>query len=122
MGDTYHVIVINIFSFFQDLAIYAVSVATTLEKLAGADHTLSYYTFLWGFSMIIGPFCFFNFQKTAVLQYVTMVFRNVAMFLMIILSTIDIANGDGVPQKDVILWDTAGVKEVRYSRGKSAHS
>ena len=96
----------------QDLAIYAVSVATTLEKAVSASHQLSYYSFLWGFIMLIGPFCFFNFQKTTYLQLFTMVMRNSAMVLMILLTVFDIANGHHVPINQLILWDTEKAKEV----------
>ena len=93
---------------FQDLAIYAVSVATTLETVIGANHAISYYSFLWGFVMLIGPFCFFNFQKTTYLQLSTMVLRNSAMLLMIVLSVMDIFSGNRVQLENLILWDIPG--------------
>jgi len=99
----------------QDLAIYAVSVATTLEKAVSASHQTSYYSFLWGFVMLIGPFCFFNFQKTTYLQLFTMVMRNSAMVLMIMLTVFDIANGHRVPIDQLILWDTEKAKEVCFN-------
>lgn len=98
----------------QDLAIYAVSVATTLEKAVGTSHQISYYSFLWGFIMLIGPFCFFTFQKTIYLQLFTMVMRNSAMGLMILLTVLDIANGHYVPSDQLILWDTEKSKEVCF--------
>lgn len=96
----------------QDLAIYAVSVATTLEKATTASHQISYYSFLWGFVMFIGPFCFFNFQKTTYLQLFTMVMRNTAMVLMILLTVLDIAKGHFVPWDQLTLWDAEKAKEV----------
>ena len=91
------------------------SVATTLENAAGASHEISYYSFLWGFIMFIGPFCFFNFQKTTYLQLFTMVMRNSAMVLMILLTVLDIANGNRVPTDQLIWWDTAKAKEVFFN-------
>lgn len=99
----------------QDLAIYAVSVATTLEKATSASHQISYYSFLWGFVMFIGPFCFFNFQKTTYLQLFTMVMRNTAMVLMILLTVLDIAKGHFVPWDQLTLWDAEKSKEVSHN-------
>ena len=65
--------------------------------------------------MLIGPFCFFNFQKTTYLQLFTMVMRNSAMVLMIMLTVFDIANGHRVPVNQLILWDTEKAKEVCLS-------
>jgi len=110
-GSTFFYAVLCLY-LYGDLAIYAVSVATTLEKAAGASHQISYYSFLWGFIMFIGPFCFFNFQKTTYLQLFTMVMRNSAMVLMILLTVLDIANGNRVPTDQLILWDTAKAKEL----------
>ncbi|XP_078367593.1 transmembrane protein 104 homolog isoform X2 [Oculina patagonica] len=110
-GSTFFYAVLCLY-LYGDLAIYAVSVATTLEKAVGASHQLSYYSFLWGFIMFIGPFCFFNFQKTTYLQLFTMVMRNSAMVLMIVLTLLDIANGHRVPTDQLILWDTAKAKEL----------
>ena len=100
-------------SCFQDLAIFAVSIATTLESVLGGNHYISYYTFLWGFITIIGPFCFFNFQNTKLLQLTTMVLRNSAMVLMIVVTVLDIASGNKVPIEQLVLYDAEGTKEVR---------
>jgi len=110
-GSTFFYAVLCLY-LYGDLAIYAVSVATTLENAAGASYQISYYSFLWGFIMFIGPFCFFNFQKTTYLQLFTMVMRNSAMVLMILLTVLDIANGHRVPTDQLILWDTAKAKEL----------
>ena len=88
------------------------SVATTLEKALGASHEISYYSFLLAFTMLIGPFCFFNFQKTMHLQLFTMVMRNSAMVLMIVLTLLDIFQGHRVPVDQLILWDAEKTKEV----------
>ncbi|EDO27621.1 predicted protein, partial [Nematostella vectensis] len=102
---------------FGDLAIYAVSVATTLTRVLGSQPEISYYSFLLGFIMVIGPFCFFNFQKTKVLQLSTMVLRNTAMVLMIVLVINDIASGKRVPINQVVLFDMEETKEsVPYSQ------
>ena len=42
----------------------------------------------------------------------TMVMRNSAMVLMIVLTLLDIANGHRVPTDQLILWDTDKAKEV----------
>ncbi|EDO34542.1 predicted protein, partial [Nematostella vectensis] len=97
---------------FGDLAIYAVSVATTLTRVLGSQPEISYYSFLLGFIMVIGPFCFFNFQKTKVLQLSTMVLRNTAMVLMIVLVINDIASGKRVPINQVVLFDMEETKEL----------
>lgn len=111
VGSTFFYAVLCLY-LYGDLAIYAVSVATTLEQAVGASHQISYYSFLWGFIMFIGPFCFFNFQKTTYLQMFTMVMRNSAMVLMIVLTLLDIANGHRVPTDQLILWDTDKAKEL----------
>jgi len=110
-GSTFFYAVLCLY-LYGDLAIYAVSVATTLEKAISASHQISYYSFLWGFVMLIGPFCFFNFQKTMYLQLFTMVMRNSAMVLMIMLTVFDIANGHRVPIDQLILWDAEKAKEL----------
>lgn len=110
-GSTFFYAVLCLY-LYGDLAIYAVSVATTLEKAVGTSHQISYYSFLWGFIMLIGPFCFFTFQKTTYLQLFTMVMRNSAMGLMILLTVLDIANGHYVPSDQLILWDTEKAKEL----------
>ncbi|XP_068692775.1 transmembrane protein 104 homolog [Montipora foliosa] len=110
-GSTFFYAVLCLY-LYGDLAIYAVSVTTTLEKATSASHQISYYSFLWGFVMLIGPFCFFNFQKTTYLQMFTMVMRNSAMVLMIVLTVLDIANGQSVPIDQLILWDAEKAKEL----------
>ncbi|CAH3038208.1 unnamed protein product [Porites evermanni] len=110
-GSTFFYAVLCLY-LYGDLAIYAVSVATTLEKAVGTSHQISYYSFLWGFIMLIGPFCFFTFQKTTYLQLFTMVMRNSAMGLMILLTVLDIANGHYVPSDQLMLWDTEKAKEL----------
>lgn len=110
-GSTFFYAVLCLY-LYGDLAIYAVSVATTLEKVMGASHQISYYSFLWGFIMLIGPFCFFNFQKTAYLQLFTMIMRNSAMLIMIMLTLFDISKGNHVPIDQLVLWDTEKAKEL----------
>lgn len=110
-GSTFFYTVLCLY-LYGDLAIYAVSVATTLEKATSASHQISYYSFLWGFVMFIGPFCFFNFQKTTYLQLFTMVMRNTAMVLMILLTVLDIAKGHFVPWDQLTLWDAEKSKEL----------
>lgn len=60
---------------YGDLAIYGVSVPYSLYKVTGdidiGMDTYKFYVLL--FSGLIGPFCFFDIQGTAWLQYFTMV-------------------------------------------------
>lgn len=84
---------------YGDLAIYAVTVPKELSRVTGGVFGLTelevYYIFLSGFILIITPFCFFNFQKTKYLQIATMLFRNLALLLMIVLSVVHIILGGG---------------------------
>ena len=98
IGKSAFYIVIIVY-LFGDLAIYAVSVPTSLLKVTGPMFGLNpdstYYIYLGIFSVIVVPFSFFNFQKTKYLQYATLATRNLAFFLMILLSLIFIIEGKG---------------------------
>eukprot|EP00027_Filamoeba_sp_ATCC50430_P018942 CAMPEP_0168564300 /NCGR_PEP_ID=MMETSP0413-20121227/13167_1 /TAXON_ID=136452 /ORGANISM="Filamoeba nolandi, Strain NC-AS-23-1" /LENGTH=470 /DNA_ID=CAMNT_0008595953 /DNA_START=23 /DNA_END=1432 /DNA_ORIENTATION=- len=86
---------------YGDLAIYSVSVPSSLAKVTGGipflnmDEHDSYYIFLAIFCVAILPWTMFNFQKTKWLQLATVITRNVALFTMITLATIYIAEGHG---------------------------
>ncbi|XP_062507941.1 transmembrane protein 104-like isoform X2 [Corticium candelabrum] len=57
----------------------------------------AYYIFLLGFTLILGPFVFFNVQKTKYLQIFTSATRYIALVLMVVVSLIDILkNGNRV--------------------------
>eukprot|EP01133_Synstelium_polycarpum_P015855 gene15855-18841_t len=98
---------------FGDLAIYATTVPTSLVKVTGPfsigswhlSHQEAYYFFLGLFGMFVVPFSMFNFQKTKYLQLLTLVTRNLAFFLMIILAIIFIAQGKGANLHDLVLFD-----------------
>lgn len=98
VGKSIFYIIIIVY-LFGDLAIYAVSVPTSLLKVTGPMFGLSqmgtYYIYLGIFSCVVVPFSFFNFQKTKYLQYTTLATRNIAFFLMILLSLIFIIEGHG---------------------------
>ncbi|XP_033106687.1 transmembrane protein 104-like [Anneissia japonica] len=96
---------------YGDLAIYAVAVPKSLMNVTcninGDDdkaecwkgHTISkinvYRIYLTLFTLILGPFVFFNVQKTKYLQYFTTVMRWFAFCTMIIAALVAIANGKG---------------------------
>ena len=97
IGKSVFYVVIIVY-LFGDLAIYAVSVPTSLLKVTGPmfglDSKSTYYIYLGIFSCVVVPFSFFNFQKTKYLQYMTLATRNIAFFLMILLSLIFIIEGN----------------------------
>ncbi|XP_039261269.2 transmembrane protein 104-like isoform X2 [Styela clava] len=105
---------------YGDLAIYAAAVPKTLRDIAcgnlscsllNATHTEpkdsdicwapnisrgdAYRIFLGGFVLVLGPFTFFNVQKTKYLQLSTSVLRWVAFISMISLTIIKISEGKG---------------------------
>ncbi|KAL9642181.1 hypothetical protein ABK040_007184 [Willaertia magna] len=93
---------------FGDLVIYAVSVPKSLRQVTGPVFGLTnegtFYLYLGIFGLFVVPFCFFNFQKTKPLQYATLGTRNLALFLMIILSLVFIIQGNG-SVKNLTLFD-----------------
>lgn len=102
---------------FGDLAIYAAVVPSSLAIVTGGftvgSTTISdenvYYLYLAIFSCIVVPFSMFNFQKTKYLQMATLFSRNLAFFLMIILSLIWIGKGNGAVIKDLTWFNIAGL-------------
>ncbi|XP_014675621.1 PREDICTED: transmembrane protein 104-like [Priapulus caudatus] len=105
---------------YGDLAIYAAAVPKSLRDVAcykvnvtnnseGNDETdlcwpgteskitrfSAYRIFLLGFTLFLGPFTFFNAQKTKYLQLFTSVMRWVAFLIMIIVAAIRLAQGEG---------------------------
>lgn len=72
---------------YGDLAIYATAVPQSLVtvtqgwSLGGV--TFSAYDVFWvyltAFVLLLGPMCFFDFQKTRFLQYATMALRNISL-------------------------------------------
>ncbi|KAM9963946.1 hypothetical protein ACTFIW_005587 [Dictyostelium discoideum] len=101
---------------FGDLSIYAATVPTTLANVTGGwgkftDHTV-YYFYLFLFACFVGPFSLFNFQKTKYLQFATLITRNVAFLLMIILSIIFIAQGNGASIKQVPIFEISELASI----------
>jgi hypothetical protein len=87
---------------FGDLAIYAVAIPSSLQRVTGGLHVgelnidchNTYYVYLGLFTLIVVPWSYFNFQKTKYLQIGTMVVRNTALFTMIVLAIVKIAQGE----------------------------
>lgn len=100
---------------YGDLAIYASAVPNELASITGGWWIFSddsvYYAYLTLFVVLIGPLCFLNFQKTMVLQVITMVFRNAAIVTMIVLSIVWIAT-HGVHWGDVRWFSVTGAPKM----------
>ncbi|KAF7698098.1 transmembrane protein 104 [Silurus meridionalis] len=107
---------------YGDLAIYAAAVPVSLMEVACGNHSCStgsikyndtdvcwgpvrridaYRAFLAVFTLLLGPFTFFNVQKTKYLQIFTSLMRWIAFSMMIILALIRIAKGHGEGQPRV---------------------
>lgn len=101
---------------YGDLAIYAAAVPVSLMEVACGNQSCSagsvkyndtescwgpvrridaYRVFLGIFTLLMGPFTFFNAQKTKYLQILTSVMRWIAFTMMIILALIRIGKGHG---------------------------
>ncbi|KAM8823972.1 transmembrane protein 104 [Synchiropus picturatus] len=101
---------------YGDLAIYAAAVPISLMEVACGNHSCSagslkyndtdlcwgpvtrinaYRVFLSAFTLLLGPFTFFNAQKTKYLQILTSLMRWIAFAMMIILALIRIGKGRG---------------------------
>ncbi|CAL8264674.1 transmembrane protein 104 [Gadus morhua] len=101
---------------YGDLAIYAAAVPISLMEVACGNHSCSagtvkyndtdlcwgpvtrndaYRVFLAAFTLLLGPFTFFNAQKTKYLQILTSLMRWIAFTMMIILALIRISKGRG---------------------------
>uniref|UniRef100_A0A3Q2XA07 Transmembrane protein 104 n=1 Tax=Haplochromis burtoni TaxID=8153 RepID=A0A3Q2XA07_HAPBU len=101
---------------YGDLAIYAAAVPISLMEVACGNHSCSagsvkyndtdpcwgsvtrkdaYRVFLSVFTVLLGPFTFFNAQKTKYLQILTSLMRWIAFTMMIILAVIRIGKDHG---------------------------
>ncbi|XP_026859154.2 transmembrane protein 104 [Electrophorus electricus] len=101
---------------YGDLAIYAAAVPMSLMEVACGNHSCNtgslkcndtescwgpvkrkdaYRVFLAIFTLLLGPFTFFNAQKTKYLQILTSLMRWIAFSMMIILALIRIGKGHG---------------------------
>ncbi|XP_049602113.1 transmembrane protein 104 isoform X1 [Syngnathus scovelli] len=101
---------------YGDMAIYAAAVPISLMEVACGNHSCSagavkyndtdacwgsvtrkdaYRVFLSIFTVLLGPFTFFNAQKTKYLQILTSLMRWIAFTMMIILALLRIGKGEG---------------------------
>ncbi|KAK5884462.1 hypothetical protein CesoFtcFv8_018281 [Champsocephalus esox] len=101
---------------YGDMAIYAAAVPISLMEMACGNHSCSagsvkyndtdpcwgsvtrkdaYRVFLSVFTLFLGPFIFFNAQKTKYLQILTSLMRWIAFTMMIILALIRIGKDSG---------------------------
>uniref|UniRef100_A0A3P9HLF6 Transmembrane protein 104 n=1 Tax=Oryzias latipes TaxID=8090 RepID=A0A3P9HLF6_ORYLA len=101
---------------YGDLAIYAAAVPISLMEVACGNRSCSaggvkfndtdvcwgpvtradaYRVFLSVFTLLLGPFTFFNAQKTKYLQILTSLMRWIAFTMMIVLALIRIGKGTG---------------------------
>jgi len=87
IGHMFFFVVIIIY-LYGDVAIYATTVPQSLLKVTQANYyigsllvteDIAYWFYLSAFLLILGPLCFFDFQKTRILQYLTMAIRNVSL-------------------------------------------
>ncbi|XP_041939034.1 transmembrane protein 104 [Alosa sapidissima] len=101
---------------YGDLAIYAAAVPMSLMEVACGNHSCNagsltyndtdscwgpirrkdaYRIFLTIFILLLGPFTFFNLQKTKYLQIMTSLMRWIAFSMMIVLALMRIGAGQG---------------------------
>jgi len=101
--------VVLILYLFGDLSIYSVTVPQSLASVTGGFWGMTdegiYYLYLSLFGVFVAIMCQFNFQKTKYLQICTLLFRNSAFFIMIILCLIFIAQGKGAKLSEVKMFD-----------------
>eukprot|EP00762_Andalucia_godoyi_P005265 ANDGO_06799.mRNA.1 Transmembrane protein 104 homolog len=114
-GQVFFYVVLIVY-LFGDLAIYAVSVPLSLQRVTGpiSDwseiNTYRFYLFL--FSLVTVPFTFFDMQSSKFLQLATLGIRNVAFLAMIILAFIRIGEGNGASREDVPYFDFSGIPKL----------
>ncbi|GAQ80650.1 amino acid transporter protein [Klebsormidium nitens] len=74
---------------FGDLTIYSTVVPKSMVLFIYGENAPAYAfdVFLFVFVVIIVPFCFFDLQKTKLLQISTIIIRNAALLIMIMLSS-----------------------------------
>lgn len=110
---------------YGDLAIYAAAVPKSLTRVACKSPTNEtsssstrhcwgsiteinvYRVFLAIFTLTLGPFAFFNVQKTKYLQIFTSVMRWIAFILMIVLACVRI--GKDKPHHDIPVAEFSGL-------------
>eukprot|EP00055_Hartaetosiga_balthica_P005544 m.16422 g.16422 ORF g.16422 m.16422 type:complete len:445 (-) comp4613_c0_seq2:481-1815(-) len=108
---------------YGDLCIYVVAIPKSLQSVVCGENNASsnstpsymdhacmgsintkhaYYLFLTFFAVVIGPFCFFNVQKTKLLQIFTTGMRWVTFILMIAIAIFGISSKKGFTKQDHI--------------------
>jgi hypothetical protein len=68
-----------------------------------------YYVSLAVFIVLLGPFTFFNIQRTKWLQILTSILRNVAFVMMVVLAVIGIVRGDHRDETRPVPADISGI-------------
>mmetsp|Transcript_16118 Transcript_16118/g.33213 ORF Transcript_16118/g.33213 Transcript_16118/m.33213 type:complete len:386 (+) Transcript_16118:375-1532(+) len=105
---------------YGDLAIYAVTVPqSVLETLTPNgipftdDFTLPPYVCYWCyliiFSVIVLPFCLSNFSNSKYLQFFTIICRNLAFVLMILIALVTIFSKSGADPANVPISNLSGI-------------
>ena len=74
---------------------------TSVTQSVNYLQAATYRVYVGIFGAIVVPFSFFNFQKTKYLQMFTLFTRNLAFFIMILLSLIFVINGEGASIKNL---------------------
>eukprot|EP01147_Barroeca_monosierra_P009219 gene9219-1505_t len=101
---------------YGDLCIYVVAIPKSVQSVVCIEynHTThsncmgtlnsqeAYYVFLTIFACLLGPFCFFNVQKTKLLQLFTTVMRWSTFLIMISIALDGIITGKGFKHSDKI--------------------
>ncbi|XP_071813718.1 transmembrane protein 104-like isoform X2 [Apostichopus japonicus] len=116
IGVNFFYIVVAIY-LYGDLAIYAVVIPKSLTnitcKYAGSGddlcwkhlqitHNDAYRCYLTVFVILVGPFVFFNMQKTKYLQVATSILRWMSFTLMILLACVVIFEGKGSGKPEMV--------------------
>jgi hypothetical protein len=101
--------------FYGDLCIYAVVIFKSMQSVAcdyGGNHTDTegcpenlgyhgtYYVFLTAMTLLLGPLCFFNVQKTKWLQIYTTLMRWTTFIIMISIAVAGIVSNKGFTSSD----------------------
>lgn len=66
------------------------------ESLLFVFSTFSFWFYMAGLALLIGPFCFFDFQQTKWLQYTTMLVRNASLFAYVNIQLLSICKDDDI--------------------------
>jgi len=94
---------------YGSLSVFSVTVPISVVSVTGGfsignahfSADAVYYLYLLCFALVVCPLCFFNFQKTKYFQLFTMLNRTLALYTMITISIVFIAEGNGAVIKDL---------------------